>query len=357
MKRKKKIQLDNIHTIYALAALVGFAAVLLALWFIYQYIANTSFSGSIVAFPEAKPEESVECTHRHPLNGVCIEKRTEEKIVAVMVENHPDARPQSGIASADVVYEAPVEANYSRFMLLFSESADIEKIGPVRSARPYFLDWVAEYGDAMYVHVGGSPDALERIQDEKINNLNEFYRGWYFWRAQDRYAPHNVYTSTNLLKKALDDYTDSYSEVAFDSWKFEELSSCEENCIQEVEVTFLGNVYKAIWKYNSSTQKYERYQDGTLHLDQNAEKIVADTVIVQKVETEVLDQIGRLGMQTVGGGEAFVFSKGSIVVGRWEKESVSSRTKWLTDTGEEIGLSPGTIWVEVLNQRGNLTFN
>ena len=123
----------------------------------------------------------------------------EEKLYfAATIDNITVARPQSGISKASLVYEAPVEAGITRFLAIYPEGEDVERIGPVRSARPYFLDWAAEF-DALFVHVGGSPEALEKLRAYDMRDLNEFFNGAYFWRDRSRSAPHNTYTSTEKL--------------------------------------------------------------------------------------------------------------------------------------------------------------
>lgn len=359
MKRVSK-QFDDVTMMYVLAGIVLFAAIALGLWFIAPSFYATGPTGLLDPDPEEDEAQQEEgCAYRHVVHGRCVAtiEAQSPRLFAVMVENHPDARPQSGLAKADLVYEAPVEGNFSRFMLIFDEDADIAKIGPVRSARPYYLDWAAEYGDPMYAHVGGSPAALERITNEGVNDLNEFYRGWFFWRSDDRYAPHNVYTSTKLLGKAMDDYADAYQDTTVEPWVFAEQEACTEECIEELVVTFSGRTFEATWKYNTTTQQYERYQDGAPHRDLDGTPITADTIIVQRVETQVLDAVGRLAMNAVGFGEATIFQKGHVLEGEWAKEGVEERTHWIDKNGALQVLQPGTIWVEVLNQQSKLTYN
>ncbi|MCI0479693.1 DUF3048 domain-containing protein, partial [Candidatus Uhrbacteria bacterium] len=118
---------------------------------------------------------------------------------AVMVENAPDARPLSGPATADLVIEAPVEGGITRLMLVFDATSTAEQIGPVRSARPYFVEWAAAIG-AVYAHCGGSPDGLALIRSiEGFRDLDEFWNGNRFWRSSKRFAPHNIYTSMERL--------------------------------------------------------------------------------------------------------------------------------------------------------------
>jgi hypothetical protein len=300
--------------------------------------------------------ESDVCDYRRLLDGVCVESKHDmtPRLVAVMIENHPDARPQAGLAKASVVYEAPVEANFSRFLVIYPEDADVNKAGPVRSARPYYLDWVLEYGNPVYMHVGGSPDALSRIYRGDFFDVNEMGRGWYFWRSTDRYAPHNTYTSTKLWKDAIEDYWQDDYEKTFLPWRFGEEDVCEEACVHSVTVSFSYPSYVVDWKYNEESRVYDRYQTGFPHRDQDGEVIVANTVIVQHVTTQVVDNVGRLSMDTVGSGEAIVFRGGNMIPARWKKENKNARTEWLDENGNDIALQSGKIWIEVVNQRGSV---
>lgn len=299
-----------------------------------------------------------ECEFSRAIDGVCVnnDEEARPRIVTVMIENHTDARPQSGLVDASVVYEAPVESNYSRFLAIYPKTAEVEKLGPVRSARPYFLDWVSEYGDAMYMHVGGSNEALEKIGQYQMFDMNEFFRGWYFWRSKDRYAPHNTYTSSDMWNKAFEEYPREEIMPAVDAWKFEKSEPCLENCITQITATFFAPTYEAVWKYSTSTEKYDRYQMGRPHVDQDGRTITADTIIVQRVKTQVLDSVGRIAMDTVGSGEAIVFRDGKKITGTWKKESRTARTSWFDAEGNDIPLKAGTIWVEVVNDRGSVSF-
>ncbi|HEX9015910.1 MAG TPA: DUF3048 domain-containing protein, partial [Chloroflexota bacterium] len=121
--------------------------------------------------------------------------------VAVMVENSPDARPQSGLARADVLYEAPVEGGISRFMAVFVNGV-ADNIGPVRSARHYFVYLAAEY-NASLVHIGSSPQGYEALDATGLVDLDETYGDPGFWRIKGRAAPHNSYTSLEVIRDAL----------------------------------------------------------------------------------------------------------------------------------------------------------
>jgi len=360
----KNLKPGEAEFVYALAGAVFLVGLFLIIFFGWQYLGGRDFGTAIINLNKGdKKAKEENCNYRRTLDGVCVETQSEvnPKLVMIMIENHSDARPQSGLVDASVVYEAPVEANYTRFLAVYSAEDKVEKIGPVRSARPYYLDWVEEYGSPLYMHVGGSNEALALIVENNIFDINEMGRGWYFWRSEDRYAPHNTYTSNKLWGKAFEAYGDDSGVSEFEGWKFNSTTLQQHNTstldlVDTITVSFLPPVYEAVWKYNTTTEQYERYQMGYPHLDQNGTMIVADTIIIQKVTTQVLDEIGRLGMDTIGSGEAIVFYNGLDHLGKWVKESKNTRTKFYDLSGEEMSLKPGKIWVEVVNQRGSLSY-
>jgi hypothetical protein len=217
------------------------------------------------------------------------------------------------------------------------------------------------------MHCGGSPEALTLIKENNIFDLNEFYNGQYYWRDGSRSAPHNVYTSSELWNKAfVNQESGIRNQGERTGWKFDtstaqqhlSTSAPSDNVTikqyNNITISFLPPVYEAVWKYNSSTNQYARYQMAKPHCDLKGECIVADTIIIQKVKTEVLDEVGRLGMETLGRGEAYVLMNGGIIKGYWQKPNQSGRTKFYAENGEEITLNPGKIWVEVVNQTGSV---
>lgn len=347
-------QFNEAEIMYVLAAGVFVAGIGLMGWFAYQYFSKPP--DTLIEEPllhEKKPA----CNYRSVLDGTCVETQSEAtpRLVAVMIENHYKARPQSGLSKASVVYEAPVEANYTRFLALYPKDTDVKKVGPVRSARPYYLDWLDEWGRPLYMHVGGSPEALDIIKERIIFDMNEFYRGWYYWRDLEKVAPHQVYTSSDLWKKSWDDYGADVHKTTTSSWSFGEKETCTENCVYEITVSFLPPVYEAVWKFNTSTGKYDRYQMNEPHLDDSGDMISADTVIVQRVLSERVDDIGRLHIGTIGAGEALVFRDGYMIQGRWEKDAHDLRTRFVdANSHEPIALKPGKIWIELVPQDGGV---
>lgn len=362
---------DKVRMMYAMAGVIFFLGVVFLIIlvsnnFFYENTVYNDFGNEVL---DNKTDAPSDCKFRRHIDGICVDVSlaVNPDLVGIMIENHYEARPLSGISMASVVYEAPVEANFTRFLVVYTSDADVSKVGPVRSARPYYLDWVSEYPGMMYMHVGGSPDALDRIKKFDLFDLNEFYWGWYYWRGQDRSAPHNVYTSKELWQKARVDYGDSYeTDSDTESWKFEYWDECEDDCTDNITITFAGEVYQPTWQYNSSTMQYERYELGEPVFDpESGDKIVADTLVVQYVSTQVVDAVGRLSMETIGSGDAVIFRNGFKVEGEWCKASQTEKTRFYyldedeqpaRRSGREIEFKPGKIWVSVVNLMDGVTY-
>jgi hypothetical protein len=184
--------------------------------------------------------------------------------------------------------------------------------------------------------------------------VNEFYYGKTFWRSQSRIAPHNVYTASERWDKLIIEQ-EILNTKQIDRWIFSTTTTFSTPSTNQITISFLAPDYVVDWKYNSSTQKYERWQAGAEHRDADGVLITADTVIVQHVKTKVLDEIGRLSMITIGTGPAKVYIYGNKVEGTWVKTDRTSGTKFLDSSGEKIKLKPGKIWIEIANQ--NTTTN
>jgi len=349
-----KFNFNETKLMYGLSVVVFTCAIGLLGWFVWQYFSSANFTNVAVDITNDKIEETWACDFRRALDGVCVNsaEKMSPKLIAIMIENHPDARPQSGLSKASIVYEAPVEANYTRFMAIYPADADVSEVGPVRSARPYYLDWLAEYSNAMYMHCGGSPDALAKIKNGNVFDINEFYYGTSFWRSPSRLAPHNVYTSSELWNKVTMNHgTLDIEQGDWWSWGTDnsELET-ETASTSSIIVNFLTPSYDVEWKYNSSTQKYERWQAGAEHREADGTLLSADTIIVQHVKTRVIDEVGRLSMETIGTGVVEVYFDGVKKEGKWIKADQKSRTKFFDENNNEIKLKPGKIWIEVINK-------
>ncbi len=322
-------------------------------WFGYQYLSagNTREDGEgIVREEGGGTATSTLCVAHRLLDGICVTSENEinPPLVAVMVENSYEAWPLSGLSSARVVYEAPAEGDIPRFLLLYPVEEGIVKVGPVRSARPYYLDWANEYSVPLYMHVGGSPEALQRLRaNEKVVNADEYFHSNWFWRSSDRRMPHNTYTNTERWQLAWEENKDVTRDLLL-GWVFDEKTPCEIDCVKEITAAFLSPTYDATWKYNASTTAYTRYQNYRQQFDDDGTPILANTIIVQMVKAETIDDIGRKDIDTIGEGQAFVFRDGYITEGFWKKAIKTARTRFVDTNGNEIPLKAGKIWIEVL---------
>jgi len=345
---------NKVNFLYLLSSLVLFTALTLLAYFGYQYyFSGTKVKTSPVCFGGRDPYPTTKnCDYQRVLDGVCVDSadKINPKLVAVMIENHLDARPQSGLSQASVVYEAPVEANYTRFMAIYPADVEVKKVGPVRSARPYFLDWLAEYGALPYMHCGGSPDALALIKKRDIFDLNEFYNGGYYWRAENREAPHNVYTSSEMWNKVLvKQEVDNIVQDSWTGWEFNTSTlQLENNLVSKIKIDFNLKNYNVEWQFNSSTQKLERFVGGNPHLDETNRQILADNVVVIATSMKVIDEVGRLEIKTLGTGKAIVYKSGQVTTAIWQKDSLNSRTRFYNEQKQEIIFNPGKVWVEVV---------
>ncbi len=364
--KKQKQEGDDVKYLYLLSSLVLLTAIVILVGHASRSFFVSEPEAGLVIDPNPEVEEEKSCDFQRKLDGVCVksDRYVDPSLVAVMIENSRDAWPLSGLSEARVVYEAPVEGDIPRFMAIYFLEEEVKKTGPVRSARPYYLDWLGEYGDTMYMHVGGSPEALEKIKDLEIFNINEFYKSWYFWRSKDRGAPHNTYTSNKLWEKAFSDYEEFAEKENYEGWKFGQLEPCvideeseENNCVYNFTASFYSPTYDAGWEYDEEIGSYTRYQNKRKQLDSDGSEISADTVVIQFVKAVVVDEVGRKKMDTIGSGKAVVFRDGYQIEGTWEKASRKDRTKFYNEDGEIIEFKSGKIWVEVLSQNGELIIN
>ncbi|MFH1508815.1 MAG: DUF3048 domain-containing protein [bacterium] len=291
------------------------------------------------------------------LDGVMVDKeKVNPPIVAVMIENLSTIRDtQAGLDTAPVVYEALAEGGITRFLVIFPDLdvADIAatRIGPVRSARPYYYEWSSEY-DALYTHVGGSPEALAGISGLGIPDLNAMYSdSVYFWRDTALAAPHNLFINGQNLSFALRDKDMLDLQPDYQGWKYEDEASSDDRGSGENDVTidFSSIGYVVKWDYDQNDNEYYRFNAGEKHIDFNTgQQITADNVIVQYVNATDTGDNGRLSMDVTGNGTAVMFRNGMTYEGTWEKDSREDRTLFYTEDGKEYTLNRGTTWVEII---------
>lgn len=338
-----------------------------------------------------------------PLNGKKFTEAEQEiwskrRPLAVMIENHEEARPQSGLSQADVIYEAVAEGGVTRFMALFYCQATAREIivGPVRSARTYFLDWASEYGgNPLYAHVGGAhcdpvteqgclngakADALGQIAQygwEGENDLNQFSIGYpTFWRDYERMGrtvatEHTMYSTTERLWAVAKKREVTNKDVKgidwqenFIPWLFkEEAEESERKQGKTIEFDFWKGYepYKVRWEYDNQNNSYQRFNGDKPHLDLNKkQQLTVKNVVIQFMrESKANDGYPNnvhLLYKTTGEGQALIFQDGKSLKAKWVKKSRKDRTKFYFSNGKEVKFNRGRIWIETLPKGNDVSY-
>lgn len=291
-----------------------------------------------------KPKPKPVIKYYSSLDGTEVpsEPDTKKPVTAVLIENSPDARPQSGVKQAQVVYEAIAEGGITRFLCLYQQNTP-GIIGPVRSLRMYYLDWAAPY-QASIVHVGGSLYSLEEVRNGQYRNVDiENHRG-YSWRATDRYAPHNVYTSFEKLSALNNELGFNTSEFA--SFKRTDGKPAESLNATSISVNISGPLFNSTYSYDAATNTYARSQGGAPHTDREDGQINPSVVVALKVDmTTVMEDGYRQNINTTGSGTAYLFQNGTVVDVTWQKADRFSPLKLTDSNGAEVALTRGQTWV------------
>jgi hypothetical protein len=369
-----------------------------ASWVFFSYTKGAGMSLGDLSSARSKITDLPK-TEECPLNGgmfTTVEREIWDarRPMGVMIENHLDSRPQSGLSRADIVYEAVAEGGITRFLGLFYCGAAKEDvaIGPIRSARVYFIDWISEYGESpLYVHFGGAnnictnredPDclpngtkrkgkvdprvmAIEKLIDmgwrhSKGNALDgganagapAIVRNQYRLSETPAAWEHSAVGSTDLLFDlgVARGFAGNWNK-GFDSWQFISDEPAINSDIKKISFEFWSNrpEYNVEWQYDERSNTYMRVNGGVKHVDWEFDKpqLTAKNVVVMFIkEEDSVDEEHHVYYETVGGGEAIIFQNGKAIEGTWEKPSQFERTKFFDAGGKEIGFVRGTIWIE-----------
>ncbi len=286
---------------------------------------------------------------RRLIDGVFVENGKENLYpTAIMIDNHTNARPSFGLSKANFVFETESEGGITRYLAIFANDENIEKVGPIRSARPYFINWAREFS-AVYTHCGGSPDALAMIIKENVIDLNEFYNADYFWRDKVKQAPHNIYTSSEKINNFKNKKISKNGK--FFSWKYKNDSKIENRPNKaSIFINFELDNYKVKWEYNKDNNNYIRYLAENIHKDSDGDVVIAKNIVIMVINSKVIDDKMRLNMDVVGNGKAIVCIDGVCSDAEWNKKSESARTRFYNENNE-IEFNAGTTWIEVVNPK------
>ncbi|MEP6637946.1 MAG: DUF3048 domain-containing protein [Chloroflexota bacterium] len=271
-----------------------------------------------------------------------------------MIDDHPDARPQAGLASASVVWQAPAEGGIPRYMAIFQEVLP-DKLGPVRSSRYYYIAWAAEWR-AIYAHSGGSPGALATLRakgtGQWVYNADEYRYSGTFFRVSNRLAPHNLFSSgANLrsLGKRLGARDKAYQAV----WKFAPDAP--------LDARPYGGTISVRYPYNLITYQYDRTTNTYLRTVGGEKKetdaaagtrIAPKNVVVMRMRFGPLNDghpgAPRLEASVTGSGPAWISTNGRTIQGTWKKPSILKPTRFYDSIGNEVTLTVGQTFVQVV---------
>lgn len=304
-------------------------------------------SGSVTVTPKGAEKAATKAeTPKAPV----VKPIDRARPLAVMIDNHPDALPQSGVDQASVVWEATVEGGLTRLMAVF-RSGDVPEIGPVRSARPYFLDWAAGL-DAVYAHVGGSDEAIFNLatKQQGLDDANEFKNGASFWRDNSRSAPHNAYTSTTKLR-ALIGQKGWRAETDRPDLTERGLAKPDGDAAATLKIQHSGGGNITTWTWDAASGTYLRSVSGRAVTSRDGARIgVANIVVVELKKKPIADPYkkGLIGIETVGAGPAAVYRSGVKLAAKWVKSSATTSLRIVDAAGKDIPLSDGLTWYEVV---------
>ncbi len=274
--------------------------------------------------------------------------------IAIMTGNTESACPQYGLNSAAIIYEAPVEGSLTRLMQIIEDYSGLERIGSIRSCRPYYLDFANEF-DALYVHVGQAYVAEDLLNSGYIDNISglDGAVSSTFYRSTDKSAPHNCYTSEEGILEGIANkgYSTTYDETYEGHYHF-----ADEDALNDLEdgedVSYIEAYYYVnhpYFIYDEETQLYTRYQYGDVQVDGNdGEAVTVTNIIFQNVEYGMYDDY-YLNITTSGSGAGKFFTHGKMIDITWTKES-DGVTHYYDANGEEIALNPGRTWVCIIQQ-------
>lgn len=295
----------------------------------------------VVKKEEPKKEAPKPITEAGRLTGLQIDPALNKRpVTGVMIENSPDARPQSGLTAAGVVFEAIAEGGITRFLALYQD-AQPDYIGPVRSVRPYYLDWLQGF-DAPIVHAGGSGDALAKIRNDKLKDLNDHKS--YFERVRSRYAPHNLYTSSAKL----DAYAASkgYTSSTFDGFVRKADKKLATPTAKAIDLNISGFYYNPHYDYDAASNTYKRSMQGKPHNDEKSGNQISPNVVIANVmQYSIIDREGHSGYNTIGSGKSYIFQDGDVTIGTWEKTSSKSQITFKDANGVDLPINAGQAWI------------
>ena len=345
-----------IHAHHKLVWIIGGITIILAAGITTFLILSKPTVPVVIAKKTEKPKPAIK--YYSPLTGIEIKSgnlaSTKKPVTGIMIENSPDARPQSGLKYSGVVFEAIAEGGITRFLVLYQQEKP-QLIGPVRSLRLYDVDWLVAF-DASIGHVGGSAAALDEIRNGSYRDIDQFFNSGSYWRSTNRYAPHNVYTSFDKLDAL--NTSKGYTSSTFTGFSRVDGKPSKKPSAINIDITISSFLYNSSYTYDAKTNTYVRSQAGEPHLDSESGQITPSVVIALRVdETTVLEDGYRQSITTLGSGSAVIFQNGVAINATWHKASKLGQITFTDAAGADIPLIRGQTWIAAVpNTDGGVTW-
>jgi len=341
---RKTVIISSVVTILSIA-------ITLAYLIVFQ-----KHSPKTTATKETKKAVIVKAKYYSPLTGIQVadEATIKQAVTAIMIENSPDARPQSGIKNSGVVFEAIAEGGITRFLVLYQQEKP-QLIGPVRSVRMYYVDWLAAFNTSV-AHVGGSASALAEVRNGNYRDIDQFFNSGTYWRATDRYAPHNVYTSFERIDAL--NKEKGYTTSTFKGFTRIDGKASDKPTASSIDVAISSDLYNSSYIYDKTTNTYARSLAGKPHNDREAGQITPSVVIAMRVdETTTMEDGYRQSISTIGSGKAVIFQNGLATNATWHKASKAEQITFTDEAGKDIPLIRGQTWISAVpNDGGDVTW-
>lgn len=273
--------------------------------------------------------------------------------LAIKVENAPEARPQAALNEADIVVEQPVEGGYTRFIAIY-QCDDSDRVGPVRSVRTTDPDYLRQLGPVVFGYSGGREIVTREVPKVGLTDVNAVIAADAYVRDDARVAPHDLYTTTSALWTAARSKQGAPSPLF--SYEPEWEGPSKRIASAHLPFSSAADVY---WRWNGGKGLWLRSHGDEPHVLEGDERVSATNVVIQIVtvtDSDFLDAAGNPSpeVELTGSGKAFVLRNGTMIRGRWERDSLKDVTRFVTKDGSEITLAPGRTWVELLPSRVTL---
>ena len=352
-KKREKLEADGGKVGRFFKRLIP-AVTILGILGVLGFLLFRPFSTETISEEGASSTKPDEIYYSHLTGREVSKDKLNAAATCIMIENSPDARPQSSLDEAGVVYEAIAEGGITRFMAVFQE-AKPQYIGPVRSLRMTYAEFAKPY-QCSIAHVGGSPNALELVRgNSEYRDIDQFFNDDSYWRISSRWAPHNVYTSFNALDSL--NQGKGYNTSEFNGFKRVQPDSTHEtnpSPATNIHIEMSSGTYNPVYQYDAAANNYKR----SFEWD-GPHEVISEAGIVTQLAPDVVialetDAVMRSGSaegyadyRTTGEGTATIFQNGTVISAKWQRPDVNSELKFYDDSGTEIALNRGQVWITI----------